>query len=68
VVAGSRAPSCRTRNGAGKRPPATAPIEAVTLAPGFEAGVRLLQGVRRPSTVKSYDQKWLNFENFTTQV
>ena len=28
-----------------------------TLAPGFEAGVRLLQGDRRPSTVKSYDQK-----------
>jgi hypothetical protein len=25
-----------------------------TLAPGFEAGVRLLQGGRRPSTVKSY--------------
>jgi hypothetical protein len=28
-----------------------------TLAPSFEAGVRLLQGGRRPSTVKSYDQK-----------
>jgi hypothetical protein len=28
-----------------------------TLAPGFETGVRLLQGGRRPSTVKSYDQK-----------
>ena len=39
-----------------------------SLAPGFEAGVRLLQGGRRPSTVKSYDQKWLKFENFTAQV
>ena len=39
-----------------------------TLAPGFEAGVRLLQGGRRPSTVKSYDQKWLKFEAFTSQV
>ncbi len=39
-----------------------------TLAPGFEAGVRLLQGGRRPCTVKSYDQKWLKFENFTAQV
>jgi len=39
-----------------------------TLAPGFEAGVRLLQGGRRPSTVKSYDQKWLKFQNFTAQV
>jgi hypothetical protein len=39
-----------------------------TLAPGFEAGVRLLQGGRRLSTVKSYDQKWLKFETFTTQV
>ncbi len=39
-----------------------------TLAPGFEAGVRLLQGGRRPSTVKSYDQKWLKIENFTPQV
>ncbi len=39
-----------------------------TLAPGFEAGVRLLQGGRRPSTVKSYDQKWLKFEAFTAQV
>jgi hypothetical protein len=28
-----------------------------TLAPGFEEGVWLLQGDRRPSTVKSYDQK-----------
>jgi hypothetical protein len=28
-----------------------------TLTPGFEAGVRLFQGGRRPSTVKSYDQK-----------
>jgi hypothetical protein len=28
-----------------------------SLVPGFEAGVRLLQGGRRPSTVKSYDQK-----------
>ena len=37
-------------------------------APGFEAGVRLLQGDRRPSTVRSYDQKWIKFENFTTQV
>ena len=37
-------------------------------APGFEAGVRLLQGGRRPSTVKSYDQKWLKFEAFTSQV
>jgi hypothetical protein len=36
-----------------------------TLAPEYEAGVRLLQGGRRPSTVKSYDQKWLKFENFT---
>jgi hypothetical protein len=41
---------------------------ASTLAPGFEAGVRLLQEGRRPSTVKSYDQKWLKFENFTAQV
>ncbi len=39
-----------------------------SLAPGFEAGVRLLQGGRRLSTVKSYDQKWLMFENFTAQV
>jgi hypothetical protein len=39
-----------------------------TPAPGFEAGVRLLQGGRRPSTVKSYDQKCLKFENFTAQV
>jgi hypothetical protein len=39
-----------------------------TLAPGFEAGVRLLQGDRRPSTVKSYDQKCLKLEAFTTQV
>ena len=37
-------------------------------APGFEAGVTLLQGGRRPSTVKSYDQKWLKFEAFTSQV
>jgi hypothetical protein len=36
--------------------------------PGFEAGVRLLQGGRRPSTVRSYDQKWIKFETFTTQV
>jgi hypothetical protein len=28
-----------------------------TLALGFEVGVRLIQGGRRPSTVKSYDQK-----------
>jgi hypothetical protein len=41
---------------------------ASTLAPGFEAGVRLQQGGRRPSTVRSYDQKWLKFENFTAQV
>jgi hypothetical protein len=39
-----------------------------TLAPGFEGGVLLLQGDRRPSTVKSYDQKWLKFQNFTAQV
>jgi hypothetical protein len=39
-----------------------------SLVPGFEAGVRLLQGGRRPSTVKWYDQKWLKFENFTAQV
>ncbi len=39
-----------------------------TLSPGFEAGVRLLQGDRRPSTVKSYDQKWIKFEAFTVQV
>ncbi len=39
-----------------------------SLPPGFEAGVRLLQGGRRPSTVKSYDQKWLKFANLTTQV
>jgi hypothetical protein len=39
-----------------------------TLAPGFEDGVCLLQGDRRPSTVKSYDQKWLKFEAFTAQV
>jgi hypothetical protein len=38
------------------------------LAPDFESGVRMLQGGRRPSTVKSYDQKWLKFENFTAQV
>ena len=37
-------------------------------APGFEAAVRLLQGGRRPSTVKSYDQKWLKFEAFTSQA
>ena len=29
--------------------------------------MRLLQGDRRPSTVKSYDQKWLKFEVFTSQ-
>ena len=28
-----------------------------TLAPDFDPGVRLLQGDRRPFTVKSYDQK-----------
>jgi hypothetical protein len=39
-----------------------------TLAPGVEAGVRLLQGGRRPSTVKSYDQNWLTIEAFTSQV
>jgi hypothetical protein len=38
-----------------------------TLAPGFEAGVRLLQGGRRPSTFKS-NQKWLKFETFAAQV
>ena len=37
-------------------------------APGFEAAVRLLQGGRRPSTVKSYDHKWLKFEVFTSQA
>jgi hypothetical protein len=37
-------------------------------APGFEAAVRLLQGGRRPSTVKSYDQKWLKSEAFTSQA
>ena len=37
-------------------------------APGFEAAVRLLQGDRRPSTVKSYDHKWLKFEAFTSQA
>ena len=36
--------------------------------PDFETVVRLLQGDRRPSTVKSYDQKWLKFEAFTSQV
>ena len=36
--------------------------------PDFEAAVRLLQGGRRPSTVKSYDQKWLKFETFTSQA
>ena len=30
--------------------------------------VRLLQGDRRPDTVKSYDQKWLKFETFTSQA
>ena len=30
--------------------------------PDFEVSVRLLQGDRRPSTVKSYDQKWFKFE------
>jgi hypothetical protein len=39
-----------------------------TLAPGFEEGVRLLQGGRRPSPVKHYDQKWLKLETFTAQV
>ncbi len=39
-----------------------------TLTPGFEAGVCLVQGGRRPSTVKSYDQKWFKFEAFTAQV
>ncbi len=43
-------------------------INVLTLAPGFEAGVWLLQGGRRPSTVKSYDPKWLKFEAFTSQV
>ena len=37
-------------------------------APGFEAVVQLLQGGRRPSTVKSYDQEWIKFEAFTSQV
>jgi hypothetical protein len=37
-------------------------------APGFEETVRLLQGGRRPSTVKSYDQKWIKFEDFTSQA
>ena len=37
-------------------------------APDFEAAGRLLQGGRRPSTVKSYDQKWLKFETFTSQA
>ena len=37
-------------------------------APGFEAAVRLLQGGRRPSTVKSYDHKWLKFEAFTSHA
>jgi hypothetical protein len=32
------------------------------------SGVRLLQGGHRPSTVTSYDQKWIKFENFTAQV
>ncbi len=35
-------------------------------APGFEAAVRLIQGGRRPSTVKSYDDKWFKFEAFTS--
>jgi hypothetical protein len=41
-----------------------------TLVPVFETGVRLLQGDRRPSTVKSYDQEWLKFEvvTVTSQV
>jgi hypothetical protein len=37
-------------------------------APGFESVVRLLQGDRRPATFKSYDQKWLKFESFRSQV
>jgi hypothetical protein len=37
-------------------------------APDFEAGVRLLRGGGRPSTVRSYDQKWLKFEAFPCQV
>ncbi len=37
-------------------------------APGFEAGVMLLQGGRKPSTVRSCEQKWIKFETFTTQV
>ena len=36
--------------------------------PGFETDVRLLPGGRSPSTVKSYDQKWLKFEAFTSQA
>jgi len=39
-----------------------------SLASGFETDIRLLQGGRRPSTVKSYDQKWFKFENFTAQI
>ena len=34
----------------------------------FNPGMRLVQGDRRPFTVKSYDQKWLKFESFTAQV
>ena len=30
--------------------------------------MRLLQGDRRPYTVKSYDQKWLKFDAFKSQV
>jgi len=37
-------------------------------APGFQEVVPLLQGGRRPSTVKSYDQQWLKFEAFMSQV
>ncbi len=37
-------------------------------ASGFEGGLWLLQGDRRSSMVKSYDQKWLKFEAFTSQV
>ena len=35
--------------------------------PDFEAPVRLIQRDRRPSKVKSCDQKWIKFETFTSQ-
>jgi hypothetical protein len=34
----------------------------------YYEGNEQLQGDRRPSTVRSYDQKWIKFETFTTQV